>query len=138
MVRPATRSVPCATLQVRLGARKIRRTADNRPQSKPNRPDLHRARATAPFRRELRLLALFRLPLSQSDAGATAILVDELDAGSNPRRRILRAPCRIYHFFSVALAALRRAAFAVTVGFDTLVGATECAAAVGDVKQHAT
>jgi len=36
---------------------------------------------------------------------------------------------RIYRFFSVALAALRRAAFAVTVGFD---------AAAGDVKQHAT
>ena len=79
MVQPATRSVPCATVQVRLGMRKIRRTADNRPQSKPTRPDLHRARAAAPFPRELRLLALFRLPLSQSDAGAAAILVDEFD-----------------------------------------------------------
>jgi len=77
MVQPATRSVPCATLQVRLGARKIRRTADNRPQSKPTRPDLHRARAA----RELRLLALFRLPLSQPYPGAAAVLVDEFDAG---------------------------------------------------------
>ena len=68
--------------EVRLGARKIRRTADNRPQSKPTRPDLYRARAAAPFPRELRLLALFRLPLSQSDAGAAAVFIDKLDASS--------------------------------------------------------
>ena len=38
-------------------------------------------RAAAPFRRELRLLALLRLPLSQPHPGAAAVLVDELDAG---------------------------------------------------------
>ena len=93
MVQPATRSVPCATLQVRLGTRKIRRTVDNRPQSKPNRPDLHQARATAPFPSELRLLALFQLPLSQSDAGATAILVDEsTPAASSAFLTQLRSP----------------------------------------------
>ncbi len=64
MVQPATRSVPCANARSDL-ARNIRGAADNI--------------AAAPFRRELRLLALFWLPLSQSDAGATAVLVDELD-----------------------------------------------------------
>ncbi len=37
--------------------------------------------------------------------------------------------CRTYHFFPVALAPLRRAAFAVTVGFEVLAGSRECAAA---------
>ena len=70
-------------------ARKFRRTADNHSQSKPTRADLHGVRAAAPFRRELRLLALFRLPLSQPDAGTAAVLVDELDAGcfQHPLRR---------------------------------------------------
>ena len=51
MVKPATRSVACATLQ------------------------------PAPFSREPRLLALFRLPLSQPDPWTTAVLVDEFHAG---------------------------------------------------------
>jgi hypothetical protein len=46
-------------------ARNIRGAADNR--------------AAAPFRRELRLLALFWLPLSQPNARAAAVLVDEFD-----------------------------------------------------------
>ena len=44
------------------------------------------------FSRELLLLALFRLPLSQSDAGATTILVDELDAGGFQSQPYL-GPC---------------------------------------------
>jgi hypothetical protein len=35
--------------------------------------------ASTPFRRELQLLAFFLLPLSQPDAGTTAVLFDEFD-----------------------------------------------------------
>ena len=40
-----------------------------------------------------------------------------------------RTRCRIYPFFSVALAVLRRAAFAATVVFDALAALLGCAAA---------
>jgi len=60
---------------------------------------------------------------------ACLVVFDELDADSNHRLTTARGTCRIYRFLSVALAVLRRTAFAATVGFDALAALVEYAAA---------